>query len=91
MTATQTFKTYQILNRYFGNEEKGVIAVNEIEKILGSKKVQRKEVLTTKENVSLLRQDVLKSQVEAEKRQKPHNPLGGKYKHCSYRFDNCFY
>lgn len=68
MTATQTLKINQILNKYFGNEEEASIVVNEIEKRVDSKIDQRKEVLATKEDVSLLRQDVFKFQVEAKKR-----------------------
>lgn len=69
MTATQTLKINQILNKYFGNEEEASIVVNEIEKRVDSKIDQRKEVLATKEDdVSLLQQDVLKFQVEVKKR-----------------------
>lgn len=61
MTATQTLKIYQVLNKHFKNSEDAEVVVSEIEKIVDNKIDQRKEVLSTKE-------DILNLKVEIEKR-----------------------
>lgn len=68
MTATQTLKIYQVLNKHFKNAEDATVVVQEIEEIVDKKIDQRKEILATKQDISLLKEDVLKFQIEVEKR-----------------------
>ena len=68
MTATQTFKIYQVLNKHFKNNEDASVVVQEIEEIVDKKTDQRKEVLATKQDISLLKEDILNLRVDIEKR-----------------------
>ena len=68
MTVTQSFKIYEILHRYFKNETDAKLVVQEIETIVDTKVNEQKSVIASKEDISLLRQDILKMQVEFEKR-----------------------
>lgn len=61
MTASQTLKIYQVLNKHFKNEEEASIVVKEIEELVDNKIEQRKEILATKE-------DILNFKVDVEKR-----------------------
>jgi hypothetical protein len=68
MTGTQTLKIYEILHRHFKNEADAKSVVQELETVIDNKFVDKKESLATKEDISLMRQDVLKFQVDVEKR-----------------------
>lgn len=68
MTATQTLKIYQILNKHFKNADDASVAVQEIEAIVDKKFEQRKEIFATREDISSLKEDVLRFQSEVEKR-----------------------
>lgn len=68
MTTTQSFKIYEILQRHFNNNDDAKIVVQEIEQIIESKLENKSNVLATKEDISLLKQDLLKFQVDVEKR-----------------------
>jgi len=61
MTTTQSFKIYEVLQRHFKNNDDAKIIVQEIEQIVETKIESKMTVLTTKE-------DLLKLQVEVEKR-----------------------
>ncbi len=52
MTATQTLKIYQVLNKHFKNAEDASVVVPEIEEIVDKKIDQRKEILATKEDIA---------------------------------------
>ena len=68
MNATQSFKIYEILQRHFKNDADAKIVVAEIEQIIDNKFDKEKNILSTKEDIHLLRQDVLKFHVDVEKR-----------------------
>ncbi len=68
MTATQTLKLYEILHKHFKNEADAKVVVQEIEVLIDNKFEKEKNLLSTKEDISLLRQDFLKAQLEIEKR-----------------------
>ncbi|MEO8820238.1 MAG: hypothetical protein ABI267_08065 [Ginsengibacter sp.] len=68
MTTTQSFKIYEILQRHFNNNDDAKIVVQEIEQIIESKLENKSNVLATKEDISLLKQDLLKFQIDVEKR-----------------------
>ncbi len=68
MTATQSFKIYEILQGYFKNNDDAKIVVQEIEKIIDSKFDGKVNILSTKEDVLMLKEDLLKFQIEVEKR-----------------------
>lgn len=68
MTTTQSFKIYEILQRHFNNNEDAKIVVQEIEQIIESKLESKSNVLATKEDISLLKQDLFKFQIDVEKR-----------------------
>ena len=61
MTATQSFKIYEVLQRHFKNNDDAKIVVQEIEQIVETKVESKMTILTTKE-------DLLKLQVDVEKR-----------------------
>jgi len=61
MTATQSLKIYEILQRHFKNDADAKVVVEEIEYIIDNKFDAKKDVLSTKE-------DILKLQLEIEKR-----------------------
>ncbi len=68
MTATQSLKIYEILQRHFNNNDDAKTVVQEIEQIIETKLAEKSNILATKEDIALLRQDLLKFQVEVEKR-----------------------
>jgi hypothetical protein len=68
MTVTQSFKIYEVLHKHFKNDADAKIVVQEIEEIIDYKFEKEKSNLSTKEDIYLLRQDLLKFQVEMEKR-----------------------
>lgn len=61
MTATQSLKIYEVLQRHFKNNDDAKIVVQEIEQIIEAKVESKMTILTTKE-------DLLKFQVDVEKR-----------------------
>jgi hypothetical protein len=61
MTATQSFRIYEILQRHFKNNDDAKVVVQEIEQIIEAKVENKMTILTTKE-------DLLKFQVDVEKR-----------------------
>ena len=61
MTATQSFKIYEVLQRHFKNNDDAKTVVQEIEEIIEAKVESKMTVLSTKE-------DLLKFQVDVEKR-----------------------
>ena len=68
MTVTQSFRIYEILHRHFKNEADAKVVVQEIEDIIDIKYEKEKNNLASKEDIYLLRQDLLKNQLEIEKR-----------------------
>ena len=75
MTGTQSLKIYEILQRHFKNDADAKIMETEIEEIIDHKFENEKGLIATKgdiyllkEEISLLRQDILKIQTEFEKR-----------------------
>jgi hypothetical protein len=68
MTGTQTLKIYEILQRHFKSEADAKIVVQELETVIDNKFIDKKEGLASKDDVSLIRQDMLKFQIDVEKR-----------------------
>jgi hypothetical protein len=68
MTVTQSFKIYEILHKHFKNDADAKTVVQEIEEIIDNKFEKEKNNLSTKEDISLLKQDLLKFQIDIEKR-----------------------
>ncbi len=68
MTTTQSFKIYEILQRHFKNDDDAKIVVQEIEQIIETRIDSKSNVLATKDDISLLKQDLLKFQIDVEKR-----------------------
>lgn len=72
MTATQSFKIYEILQRHFKNNDDAKTVVQEIEFIIESKIAEKSNILATKGDIaslkSELKEDLLKFQVDVEKR-----------------------
>ena len=58
MTATQSLKIYEILQRHFNNREDAKIIVEEIEQVVSEKFVQEKENFATKPEILLIRKDI---------------------------------
>ena len=75
MTTTQSFRIYEILQRHFKNNDDAKVVVQEIEEIIETKIDNKSNVLATKGDLSLLKEDVLlfkegffKFQINIEKR-----------------------
>jgi hypothetical protein len=68
MTATSSFKIYEILQHHFKNEIEAKIVVQEIETIIDNKYAAKSNIIASKEDIGLIRQDLLKFQVDVEKR-----------------------
>jgi len=68
MTAAQSLKIFEVLGKHFNNNEDARIVVTEIEQIIETKISEKKDVLATKEDIGLLREDFLKLQIDMEKR-----------------------
>jgi hypothetical protein len=68
MTATQSFKIYEVLHKHFKNDADAKVVVQEIEVIIDNKFEKEKNNLSTKEDIGLLKQDLLKFQIDIEKR-----------------------
>ena len=74
MTTTQSFKIYEILQRHFKNNDDAKVVVQEIEQIIETKIENKSNILATKGDLSLLKEDssllkeaILKFQIEVEK------------------------
>ena len=52
MTAAQSFKIYEVLGKHFNNAEDARTVVTEIEQIIESKIADKKDVLSTKEDLA---------------------------------------
>ena len=68
MTTTQSFRIYEILQRHFKNNDDAKIVVQEIEQIIETKIESKANTLATKEDISILKEDLLKFQIDVEKR-----------------------
>lgn len=68
MTGTQTLKIYEILHRHFKNDADAKVVVQEIETIIDNKFFDTKNQLATKDDINSIKQDILKSQIDIEKR-----------------------
>lgn len=75
MTTTQSFKIYEILQRYFNNDADAKVVVQEIEQIVENKFESSKSSFATKEDIGEvkigiheLKNEILSSRVEMEKR-----------------------
>lgn len=68
MTTTQSFKIYEVLQRHFKNNDDAKTVVQEIEQIIEAKVDSKKDILATKEDVSTLKEDLYKFQIDVEKR-----------------------
>jgi|SRR6185437_10171857 len=68
MTTTQSFRIYEILQRHFKNSDDAKIIVQEIEEIVETKIQNKSSVLFTKEDGAALKENMLKFQIDMEKR-----------------------
>lgn len=68
MTATQSLKIYEILQRHFKNDADAKTVVHEIEEIIDQKFEKEKNQLATKEDISRLEKLMLQIQIDIEKR-----------------------
>jgi hypothetical protein len=72
MTATQSFKIYEILQRHFKNNDDAKVVVQEIEQIVEAKVDEKVNILSTREDLlkvkEELKEDLLRFQIDVEKR-----------------------
>lgn len=59
MTSTQSFKIYEILQKHFNNSDDAKVIVQEIEQIVENKIESQKDILSTKEDLLLAKQDLI--------------------------------
>jgi BioD-like phosphotransacetylase family protein len=59
MTATQSLKIYEVLNKHFKSPEDAKAVVEQIEQIVEAKVEAKKDVLTTKEDLNNVRLELL--------------------------------
>jgi hypothetical protein len=64
MTATQSLKIYEILNKHFKNEEDAKVVIQQIEEIVEEKVNNKKDILLTKEDKIDLIDRINKSKLE---------------------------
>ena len=64
MTATQSLKIYEILQRHFKNDADAKVVVEEIEQIVENKFEDKKNSFSSKTEVELLRKDVDSLRIE---------------------------
>jgi len=73
MTAAQSFKIYEILGKHFNNTEEAKTVVTEIEQIIETKLIEKKDILATKEDLLKLqlstKEDIGKLQVSQKEMQ----------------------
>lgn len=67
MTTAQSFKIYEVLQRHLKNNDDAKTVVQEIEGIIEAKVDAKKNILATKEDLSMLKEDLYKFQIEVEK------------------------
>lgn len=60
MSTTQAIELYKILSRHFKNEEEATLIVRDIEQIIADKFDERKDVLSTKEDLANAKADIIK-------------------------------
>jgi len=58
MTATQSLKIYETLNKHFKNPEDAKIVVEQIEEIVENKVEAKKDILSTKEDILNIRNEL---------------------------------
>lgn len=67
MTTVQSFKIYEILGKHFGNNEEAKTVVTEIEEIIETKLIEKRDILATKEDLLKLqiatKEDIAKLQL----------------------------
>ena len=68
MTTTQSFRIYEVLQRHFKNSDDAKIVVQETEQIVETKIESKANTLVTKADITLLKEDLLKFQIDVEKR-----------------------
>ena len=68
MTATQTLKIYEVLGKYFGNQADANIVVTEIEQIVDNKFETKKDSLSTKDDLNLVKLEIKELQISIERR-----------------------
>ena len=68
MTTTQSFRIYEVLQRHFKNNDDAKIVVQEIEQIIETKIENKTNILATKGDMALLKEELLKFQIAVEKR-----------------------
>ena len=68
MTATQSLKIYEILQRHFKNEADAKVVVQEIETIIDNKFDKEKNNLASKDDINRLEKLILQNQAAIEKR-----------------------
>ena len=64
MTATQSLKIYEVLNKHFKNPEDAKTVVEQIEQIVEEKVEAKKDILATKTDLGLLKEDLLNTRNE---------------------------
>jgi hypothetical protein len=68
MTAKQSFKIYELLQRHFKNNDNAKVVVQEIEQIIDAKTENKSTVLLPKVDLVLFKEDFYKFQVNVAKR-----------------------
>lgn len=68
MTAAQSLKIYEILGKHFSSTEDAKIVVTEIEQIIETKLIEKKDVLATKEDLLKVQLSIKDLQIDMEKR-----------------------
>lgn len=64
LSASQSFKLYAIVQRYFNKEEDAQAFVGEIETVIDRKYDSEKDRLATKEDIASLKQELLSVRVD---------------------------
>ena len=68
MTTRKSFRIYEVLQRHFKNSDDAKIVVQEIEQIIETKIENKTNILATKGDLALLKEELLKLQIAVEKR-----------------------
>lgn len=66
MTASQSFKIYELLHKHFKNEKDAKELVSEIELVIENRFATEKDRLATKEDILLLKEDVIRLETRIE-------------------------
>ncbi len=64
MSAADTLALFNLARKHFHSEEDATIFISEIEKLVESKVEQKKDILATKTDISLLKEDIANLRVE---------------------------